>query len=140
MSRSTENCEPRFFVAGARGGIPARRVAVGIARSVRVNAGAGLICIVSIVAAAGHGCVQPMETTSANRPIEEVLKAHTPALMGLAGVVGTAQGLCEDKPCIKIYVVRKTPELARRIPGSLEGYRVVVEETGEIKALPGKPR
>jgi len=115
-------------------------VAGSVARSIRVNVGAGLICIVGIVAAAGQGGVQPMETTGAKRPIEEVLKAHTPALMGLPGVVGTAQGLCEDKPCIKVYVVRKTPELARRIPGSLEGCRVVVEETGEIKALPGKPR
>lgn len=139
MSRSTEN-EPRFFIARVRGANPVRRVAVGIGQLIRVNAGVGLICIVSVIAAASQGCIEPMETTRASRPIEEVLKAHTPALMDLAGVVGTAQGLCEGEPCIKIYVVRKTPELVQRIPGDLQGYRVVVEETGDIKALPGKSR
>jgi hypothetical protein len=115
-------------------------VGSSIVRSNLARAGICLVCAVSIVAGGCQGDLQSMETTSANRPIEEVLKAHTAVLMKLPGVVGTAQGLCEDKPCIKVYVIRKTPGLERQIPEILEGYRVVVEETGEIKALSNKPR
>lgn len=74
----------------------------------------------------------------AARTIEQVLKDHTGELMALTGVVGTAQGLTDDKPCIKVYVVKKTSALGRKIPKALEGYPVVVQETGEIKSL-GEP-
>jgi hypothetical protein len=79
----------------------------------------------------------PTEGNSmAAKPIGEVLKEHTKALMSTRGVVGTGQGLCEGKPCIKVFVVKKTPDLDQKIPKVLEGYQVVVVETGEIKALP----
>ena len=66
--------------------------------------------------------------------IEAVQAAHTDSLMRVPGVVGTAIGLCDDKPCIKVLVVRTTPELRKAIPDSLEGYRVVVDETGTVRA------
>ncbi len=70
------------------------------------------------------------------KTIKQVLKEHTKDLMSLPGVVGTAQGLCDDKPCIKIFVIEKKPELDTRIPENLEGYPVSIEETGEIRARP----
>jgi len=70
------------------------------------------------------------------KPIERVLSEHTDDLMSLPGVIGTAQGLRENKPCILVLVIKKTPELNQKIPNVLEGYPVVVEETGEIRALP----
>ncbi len=39
------------------------------------------------------------------------------------------------RPCIKVYVARKTPELLRWIPATVAGHPVAVEETGEIRAL-----
>jgi hypothetical protein len=72
------------------------------------------------------------------KTIVEVLKEHTEELMSLPGVVGIAQGLCDNKPCIKVFVIEKTPELAQKIPDILEGYPVMIEETGEIRALPKK--
>ncbi len=72
------------------------------------------------------------------KTIEEVLKEHTEELMSVPGVVGIGQGLCNDKPCIKVFVIEKTPELEQEIPSSLEGYPVMIEETGEIRALPKK--
>jgi len=72
------------------------------------------------------------------KSIEVVLKEHTDELMAMSGVVGTAQGLCDNKPCIKVYVVALTPELKKKIPKSLEGYAVEVEVTGEFRALPKK--
>ncbi len=66
--------------------------------------------------------------------IEAVLKEHTDEWMSIPGVVGTGIGACEGKPCIRIFVVKKTPELLQKIPSKLEGFVVDVEETGEIKA------
>lgn len=70
-----------------------------------------------------------------DKTILEVLEEQTPGLMAMPGVVGTAQGECEGKPCIKIYVVEKTAELIQQIPSVLEGYPVEIQETGEIRAL-----
>lgn len=72
-----------------------------------------------------------------SKSIEQVLKENTDWLMDVPGVVGTAQGLCDDKPCIKIYVIELNPELEKKLPGTLEGYPVEVEETGAFRPLPG---
>jgi len=37
--------------------------------------------------------------------------------------------------CIKVLVVKKTPELTQKIPSTLEGFPVVIQQTGEIRAL-----
>jgi hypothetical protein len=74
----------------------------------------------------------PMTT----KRIEVVLKEHTQAIMSIPGVVGVGQGLCEGKPCVKVFVIKKTLDLDQKIPDTLDGYPVMVEETGEIEALP----
>ena len=74
----------------------------------------------------------------ANKTIEEVIRENARELMSIPGVVGAGQGLCEGKPCIKVFVIKKTPKLEQKIPKTLDGYQVVIEETGEIKALPKK--
>lgn len=68
------------------------------------------------------------------KTIDAVLREHTDSLMSLPGVVGTAEGRCDGKPCIKVFVAKTTPELLSQIPSSLEGYTVVVQETGEFRA------
>ena len=72
----------------------------------------------------------------AKRTIEEVLEEYTEHWMSVAGVVGTAQGHDAGRPCIKVYVVARAPELDRKIPKVIEGYPVVMEATGKIRALP----
>jgi len=54
--------------------------------------------------------------------------------MRIPGVVGTGIGLCDGTPCIKVLVVHATPELRKAIPDSLDGYRVVLDETGTVRA------
>ncbi len=71
----------------------------------------------------------------AEKTIEAVILEHTGSLMALPGVVGTAIGECAGKPCIKVYVEKKTPELLNQIPSTIDGYTVAVQETGEIRAL-----
>ena len=69
------------------------------------------------------------------KPIEAVLRDETPRLMSLPGVVGTAQGLREDAPCIKVFVSGAPDDTLRQIPPVVEGYPVDVEETGDFHAL-----
>ena len=69
------------------------------------------------------------------KTIEEVLQEHTDSLMSLPGVVGTAQGECSGQPCIRVFVVKKSPDLLKQIPSAIEGYPVAVQATGEIRAL-----
>jgi len=88
-------------------------------------------------------CRQQVADLTQKKPMPEktivaVLEEHTNGLMSLPGVVGTAQGLCAGKPCIKVYVVKKTPDLMKQIPAILEGYTVEIQATGEIRALDRK--
>jgi hypothetical protein len=76
------------------------------------------------------------KTTVVVHTIENVIKEHTGELMSIPGVVGVGQGLCDNTPCIKIYIIRSTPELDRKIPAVLDGYRVSTEVTGSIRAHP----
>jgi len=99
------------------------------------------ICLIAIVFFALTLAGQNMADCMGKKPmaeetIKDVLKKHTKDLMSIPGVVGTGQGLCEGKPCIKVLVIEKTPDLNQKIPKTLDGYPVVIEETGEIKALP----
>jgi len=72
------------------------------------------------------------------KTIVEVLKEHTEELMSIPGVVGIGKGLYNGKPCIKVLVIGPTLELAQKLPDNLEGYQVMIEDTGEIRALPKK--
>lgn len=69
------------------------------------------------------------------KPISAVLREHTDSLLSVPGVVGTAQGLCDGKPRIKVLVVKRTSELLDQIPDVLGGYTVEVQETGVFQAL-----
>ena len=64
-----------------------------------------------------------------------VLARHTPALMAIAGVVGTGKGMHRGKPCVIVFVEKQTPALTSKVPQSLEGYKVVIRPVGKIKAL-----
>ena len=100
----------------------------------------GLIGLVALIACTEAAAPEaPKETATPKKPIEAVLEEHTDSLMALPAVVGTAQGECAGEPCIKILVAEKTPELERRIPDVLDGYRVEIVVMGPIKALPDRP-
>ena len=68
------------------------------------------------------------------RSIQAVLEEKTTALMSISGVVGTAVGEHAGKPCIKVFVARRTPELLEQVPSMLEGYPVAVQEVGEFRS------
>lgn len=76
-----------------------------------------------------------VENKMKRKPLKEVLKEYTDVLMSIEGVTGTAQSICNGKPCIKVYVIKQTPELAQKVPHILDGYPVMIEEVGEIRPL-----
>ena len=69
------------------------------------------------------------------KPIEQVQEEYTDQWMAIPGVEGTAIGLFEGKPCIKILTSLRPDQLRDKIPSSVEGYRVIIEETGAFRAL-----
>ncbi len=107
---------------------------------------AGAFCLALLLAAQILGCSRtsktppPQDETMSRPDINEVLRAHDEELLAIPGVVGVYVGLLDDKKssCLKVMVVKKTAELEQRIPKSLEGYPVVIEETGVIRPMPNK--
>jgi hypothetical protein len=69
------------------------------------------------------------------KTIETVLDEHTDEWMSIRRVVGTAIGESNGQPCIKIFVIEKTKELTQKIPSQVEGFPVVIEQSGEIRTL-----
>jgi hypothetical protein len=75
------------------------------------------------------------------RPIVEVLADHTPELMAIPGVVGTAESRTPDgRPCILVLLANDSAELRAKLPRELEGWPVILEVTGEIRAMPDSSR
>jgi len=67
--------------------------------------------------------------------IEQVQQKYQDKIMAIPGVVGIAIGAVDSQKVIKVLVVKKTEKLLKKIPDNLEGYSVLIEETGEIRAL-----
>lgn len=67
--------------------------------------------------------------------IEQVFDRHHDRLMAVPGVTGLGIGDKDGKPAINIMVRQLSPDLKVRLPRVLEGYPVVVEQTGEIVAF-----
>jgi len=65
-------------------------------------------------------------------PISEVLQKHTSELLKISGVIGVGEGRSEDKPAIVLFT---ESEKTGPLPKEIEGYPVVVENTGTIRPL-----
>lgn len=69
--------------------------------------------------------------------VAEVLRKHTDEWMQIEGVTGTGEGKTKDGiPCITVFVDHKTPTIRKKIPSSIDGYKVKIEATGKIEARP----
>lgn len=74
----------------------------------------------------------------AKQTVDQIQAKYQDRWMRIPGVVGVAIGGTMEKPLIKVLVVKKTRALEQKMPQEAEGYPVVIEETGEIRALPLK--
>ncbi len=71
-------------------------------------------------------------TSMSTSVIADVLARHTPDLMKIPGVVGTAQGEQDGRPAIIVYVREETDSLVMAVPSSLEGFPVKLQASGAI--------
>ena len=112
------------------------------ARSVFALAAAGLLwvgCVSddSLPAAPSSNKAAPQEATldMTNPRVQEIAAVqdrHTPELMAMQSVIGTATGLdAKGRLAILVYTEEPTDEL----PASIEGVAVVQEVTGKIRAM-----
>jgi hypothetical protein len=108
----------------------------------RGNVAAIVISLCVPMIAIPMGCEQSakksvqIETTQPMKDINEVIKVYSDSLMAIPGVVGLYHGLDDEgRSCLKVMVNKKTPEIVRRMPKQIEGFPVVIDETGEIKPM-----
>jgi hypothetical protein len=104
--------------------------------------GKAFICVLWIVFLAGQAAGYEEQVVTekgmSGKAVGEVLRKQTDELLSLPGVVGTGQGLCDGLPCIKVYVVKETPELEQEIHRLLDPCPLSIEETGRFRSLPNK--
>ena len=67
--------------------------------------------------------------------IEQTFDEHHDRLMSIPGVTGIGLGEKDGRPAIVVLVVKLTPTLRASLPHTLNGFPVVVEESGEIVAF-----
>ena len=98
-----------------------------------------LVTVAWLLVAVGQlACKDAKSNTSMpTRDINSVLRDHDKKLMAIPGVVGVYVGLLPDgnTPCLKVMAATNTTQIQRSVPKKLEGYPVVIEETGVIRPL-----
>jgi len=96
-----------------------------------------VLCACSLIYAGCHQSRRGEESDRmSKRGINVVKEAHEAEFLALRGVVGVYIGQTDTgDSCIYVMIAKKNPDLERRIPASLEGYPVRVQETGEIRPM-----
>lgn len=67
--------------------------------------------------------------------IEQVQEKYTDEWMAIPGVQGTAIGMSQGTPCILILSSVEASMLQTKIPSTVQGYPVVIKESGAFRAL-----
>jgi len=65
----------------------------------------------------------------------EVIARHADRILAMPGVVGMAEGLFHNKPCIQIHMAGYGHSLRKSLPVDLDGYPVITIVTGEAELL-----
>ena len=98
-----------------------------------------LLVVAALAVVNGAGCRNGATDSGqtqrmADKTIQQVQEEHTDEWMDLPGVVGTALGQCEGRPCILVLTASNTAQVRQRIPSTVEGYPVMVQRIGEVRA------
>ncbi|MCW8330804.1 DUF2173 family protein [Photobacterium sp. SDRW27] len=67
--------------------------------------------------------------------VSRLLQAYSEQLMALPGVVAVGEGVYQGQPCIKIFLQSPQPGLWAHLPTGLKDAAIVIEVSGEIRAL-----
>ncbi len=74
---------------------------------------------------------EPQAKTKSAPTLAAILAKHSGNLSEIRGVVRVDSVACGNTACIQITVVRRTQNILSKLPGSIEGYRVIVVEKKE---------
>jgi len=101
--------------------------------------GIGLGCLLLFLLGV-HNQMAEDQSPAARRDISAVLRDHEKELLVIENLVGVYVGLENDgrTPCLHVMLAQDSSEARQAIPSQIEGYKVVVEITGEIRPLPGQ--
>jgi len=99
----------------------------------------GLLCL-GLFLVGAHNNMAEDRSSAPRRDINAVLGDHDKELLAIKDVVGVYVGLQTDgrTPCLHVMLRQDSPEARKAIPSEIEGYKVVVEVTGEIRPLPSQ--
>lgn len=67
--------------------------------------------------------------------IKRVKEKYTMFLMEIKGVIGVGIGKVREEKVIQVIVTKRTKKIEKKIPPEIEGYKISILETGEIKAI-----
>ena len=102
----------------------------------RLYKAAIIVYLLTVVGACRTATVS--DDTMPKRDIKTVMESHVDELMAIPGVTGVAIGALDDgTPCIQVLVEKKTEDVVRRIPETLEGHPVTIIESGVIRPMGG---
>ncbi len=68
-------------------------------------------------------------------PVAQVIETHAEALMAIRGVAGVYEGVSRGDTVIRVMLTRDADSTRRKLPRTLDGYRVEVEVTGPIEPM-----
>ncbi len=77
--------------------------------------------------------VNDQQRSTLARTIENVLQDYSGQWMKIAGVVGTAIGEYQGKPCILILTSVSDQEVQPHFPAEIEGFLVIIQNVGHIE-------
>lgn len=70
-----------------------------------------------------------------DKDIKDVLLKYSDTLMDIPGVVAVGQGEWRGNQCIRVLVSDRNNDTLEQIPDTIEGYKVIVDESGEFRAF-----
>src|SRR5688572_6031702 len=103
-------------------------------RSILTGRALAFVLALSLLAS---GCKSSPESAMnpPSRPLSAVLAEHAPRLMEMPGVVAVGEGEnASGRPCLRVWATG-ADQVRTRLPKTIDGYDVVVEESGPIEAM-----
>jgi len=67
-----------------------------------------------------------------SKNIEQVIKERVDKFMAIPGVFGVGEGMSHGEQCIMVFVQDKKSDSLKVLPDNIEGYSLVIEESGEF--------
>jgi len=106
-------------------------------RHIRATVSVSLVVLAVSSIVVCHQNMAQSTSPRPNRDINVVLAAHDKELLAIADVVGVYAGTMQDSETLflRVMLARKNPESVRKIPRMIDGYPVVIQVTGAIRAF-----